>query len=336
MGETDVVVALLPSKYTIQALQMTVEASVHHVSANYFNAKGEENRKELKRLNDIAKGKGLMLLSEFGMDPGLDLIMAKKAVEEFDEVYEFKSYGAGFPELSAANNPIKYKFTWSVVGVMLSYFREATVIKDGKSLFIPAHEMFAPENRHMLEIEELGGRLECFPNGNAEHYAELMGVRGTVRNMGRYICRWQGHGDFWETMAKSGFLNSEPIEVGGNKVVPLEFCAALFGSQKQFYYSELERDVALIRVDVKGSKNGKEKRVIYQLIDYRDLDTGFTAMARTTGFTASLGAQLILRGKIDKKGIVTPLDLDFDVIVEDKTSATAQILSKMTRIEQEV
>ncbi|AYO29702.1 hypothetical protein D2962_02965 [Biomaibacter acetigenes] len=42
-------------------------------------------------------------------------------------------------------------------------------------------------------------------------------------------------------------------------------------------------------------------------------------MSRTTGFTASIGAQLILKGKITKKGLLTPLDIPYGM-VEDEIS----------------
>ena len=323
MKEADVVVELLPGKFAFKAAKMAAEAGVNLVSAMYFKDASEEDpvkinqrANDLNEISEMAKKKGITLLSEFGMDPGLDLIVGKRALADLDEVHDFHSYGAGFPELSSANNPIKYKFTWSIEGVMLSYLRPAIVIKDSKNIEIPAIEMFEEKNMHLLNIEELGGTLECFPNGNSAHYAELMGIKDTIRNMGRYICRWDGHSAFWEKMAKSGFLSKEPIEVNGAKVAPYEFCAALLGGQKQFFYSENERDVALIRMDVKGLKDGKEKHVIYQVIDYRDLDSGFTAMSRTTGFTTAIGAELILDGKINSKGIVNPLDIEFDCMYD--------------------
>lgn len=319
MKEVDVVVELLPGKFAFKAAKMAAEVGVNLVSAMYFKDASEEDpikinqrANDLNSISEMARKKDIILLSEFGLDPGLDLIVGKRALAELDEVHDFYSYGAGFPELSSANNPIKYKFTWSIEGVMLSYLRPAIVIKDSKNIEIPAIEMFEEKNMHLLSIEELGGTLECFPNGNSEHYAELMGIKETIRNMGRYICRWDGHSAFWEKMAKSGFLGKEPIEVNGVKVAPYEFCAALLGGQKQFFYSENERDVALIRMDVKGLKDGKEKHVIYQVIDYRDLDSGFSAMSRTTGFTTAIGAELILEGKINCKGIINPLDIEFD------------------------
>lgn len=53
-----------------------------------------------------------------------------------------------------------------------------------------------------------------------------------------------------------------------------------------------EQDIAFIRTHVRGVTNGQRKRIIYQIIDRRDLSTRFTAMQRTVGFTMSIGAQL--------------------------------------------
>ena len=41
-----------------------------------------------------------------------------------------------------------------------------------------------------------------------------------------------------------------------------------------------------------------EQLQIIGMIDYRDLDTGLTAMSRTVGYTASIGAQMIATRKI--------------------------------------
>lgn len=321
MRSADVVVDLLPSRYTFQALVLAVEAGVNLVSAmNYLDptemdeTKQEQREEELESLQEMAKEKGISLLYGFGMDPGLDVVIGKRAVTELDEVREYKSYATGFPELAAANNPLKYKFTWSLEGVVATYFRPAFIIRDGKKVMIPAEEIFAPSNTHTLDLEEIGGRLECYANGNAEFCANLLGIRNKVKQMGKYFCRWEGHGAFWEALAKSGFMDHNPIIVNKTEVVPVDFLMTLLDGQPQFHYAEKERDIILIRTEVKGLKDGKEKTVVCQLIDYRDLQTGFTAMARTAGFTAALGAKLILQGKINKKGILTPLDARFEDI----------------------
>ena len=54
--------------------------------------------------------------------------------------------------------------------------------------------------------------------------------------------------------------------------------------------------------------------MVYQLIDYRDLATGFTAMQRTVGFTMSRGAQLIAAGRL-QPGLLTPLDVAYEDVL---------------------
>jgi len=55
-----------------------------------------------------------------------------------------------------------------------------------------------------------------------------------------------------------------------------------------------------------------------QVIDRRDLATGFTAMSRTVGFTASIGAQLIGSGRLQKRGLLSPLrDIPYDLFKQE-------------------
>ncbi|MCX7775984.1 MAG: saccharopine dehydrogenase NADP-binding domain-containing protein [Spirochaetaceae bacterium] len=336
MQGADVVIELLPGLFALKVARVAARVGVNLVSTMYLLNPGEQDpvkrqaqKQELAEIDAIMRSRGKTILEEFGMDPGIDLVLGRKALDEFDEVHAFHSYGAGFPEKSAANNPIHYKFTWSIIGVMRSYLRPAVVIKDGKEVQVPADEMFAPQNTHILDLPEMGGPLECFPNGDSSHFAGIFGLKGSVRSMGRYICRWPGHAAFWSVMAKCGFLSDEPLQVGDVKVAPTAFCASLFSSRKEFFYGPKERDIALIRADVRGIRQGKPTQVIYQIIDYRDLDTGLTAMQRTVGFPASIGAQMILDGRIAAKGVLSPAMVDFDQYMKE----LAQRGIRMTRTE---
>ena len=76
-------------------------------------------------------------------------------------------------------------------------------------------------------------------------------------------------------------------------------------------YRKGERDMAFLRVHAWGLRDGHSKSVIYDLVDYRDLETGFFAMNRTVAFTASIAAQMILKGQITGNGVRSPVkDVD--------------------------
>jgi len=89
-----------------------------------------------------------------------------------------------------------------------------------------------------------------------------------------------------------------------------------------------ERDIVILRVELWGEKNGRRTRIVYQLIDRRDLATGLTAMNRTVGFTASIGAQLIGRGAIAKRGLLSPVtDVPYNVLIGELAERGIQVTS---------
>lgn len=253
------------------------------------------------------------------MDPGLDIVIAGETVRQLDEVQALYTYGAGFPEHSLSKaNPIGYKFTWSIVDTICSYSIPGSIVKGGQTQHIPADGMFVPGNYHILDLAEMGGPLECFVNGDGITLAELFpSIAASATTLGRFICRWPGHAMFWEKMVKSGFNRTTPVNVNGVDVNPAAFCAALLGSQPQFHYGTGERDVALIRADARGIKDGKPTRVVGQLVDFRDLCTGYTAMQRTVAIPMSIGASMILDGRFTTRGIAEPSDMPFAPFAEE-------------------
>jgi len=319
-----VLIELLPVRFTMQVAQAAVDAGVHMVSSVFIidwsvqDPDGARRQQEQMAAIDFqARARGLTVLKEFGMDPGLDMIVASQTLRQLDKVQALYTYGAGFPEARLARvNPIGYKFTWSIVDTMCSYAIPGSIVKNGEVHRIAADAMFEPGSYHILDLPEMGGPLECFVNGDGDTLAKLFpSIVGTAATMGRFICRRPGHAALWEKMVKCGFVRTQPVKVNGVDVVPAEFCAALLGSQPQFHYGAGERDVALIRADARGTKAGRPTRAIGQLVDYRDLATGYTAMQRTVAFPMSIGAQMIMDGTLAKRGIVTPPEVPFEPFV---------------------
>jgi saccharopine dehydrogenase-like NADP-dependent oxidoreductase len=208
---------------------------------------------------------------------------------------------------------MKYKFSWSVLGVLRASKRPAKVVTRGQVKDIPGHAIFHPDNTHTIDIDGLG-TVECYANGNAAHYLDSFHLQGKVQEMGRYACRYPGHCAFWHRLVNSGFLNESAIGVGDASISPLDFTAALLSSQDQFWFAAEEQDLAMVRVDLTGWSGGTAKRIVYQLIDRRDMRTGFTAMQRTVGYTMALGARLILDGKLLRCGLLSPVEIPYDLL----------------------
>jgi saccharopine dehydrogenase-like NADP-dependent oxidoreductase len=243
------------------------------------------------------------------MDPGVDLLLLGDAARRFERVTEVLSYGAGIPEREAATNPLRYKISWNFEGVLRSYRRPASLVRDGELVRISDREQFAPEHGHRVTVEGVGD-LEAFPNGDVLPYLRLLGLDPAgLRRAGRFAMRYPGHSAFWRALVDLHLLDEEPVTVDGVAVNRRRYLAAALEPHLQ--YGPGERDLAILRVEVAGSRGGMASRVTHEVIDRRDLETGLSAMSRLVGFTASIGAQRIVRGEIRGAGLLSPLHLPF-------------------------
>jgi saccharopine dehydrogenase-like NADP-dependent oxidoreductase len=305
----DVVLDLLPVSLHEGVTRAVMDQGINLVTASYMDP-------SMKRLAEEARARKITLLPEMGMDPGLDLVLLGRAKRLLDRVEEIESYGAGFPVPRASNNPLKYKVTWNFEGVLRSYHRPARILLNGAPREIAAKDLFHRRNIHEIEIEGLGA-LEAFPNGDALDYLEPLGLEGSaLKKLARYVLRWPGHAAFWKRMVEAGLLDDEPVEVDGAPVDRKRFLAAALEPMLQ--YKEDERDVVVVRAEVRGEKDGKSKCAVLQIVDQRDLETGFTAMSRTVGFTASIAALMVASGAIDTPGLLSPIkDVPFEPFAEE-------------------
>ena len=305
----DVIVDLLPTVFINTIAAAALRNGVHMTFTSYITP-------ELSAMADEIEAKGIAILPEFGLDPGIDLVMLGHAARSLDSIEDVYCYGSGIPNADAADNPINYKISWTFEGVMKSYRREGWLIRDGEVAHIDTSAMFAPENVHLVDIAGIG-TLEAYPNGDALPYADLLGIeQSSLRSLGRYAMRWPGHSAFWKKIVDLHLLDTEPVLVDGVPVNPQKFMAAVLAPHLQ--YADDERDVTIIRVEVKGLKDGKPKHLIYQMVDKRNLETGFMSMNRTVGYTVSIGALMIGSGQLSKRGLLSPVtDVPFDRFVEE-------------------
>lgn len=291
----DIVVCMLPATFNRPVAEAAIDVGRNFVSSSYAGTMAE--------LDEAAKAAGVTVLPEMGFDPGIDLLLARLALDELDVVEGLNSYGAGVPEAAAADNPLKYKITWTFDGVLKAYKRDARLLKDGAERRIPGLEIFRPEHLHTIDVTGVGP-LEAYPNGDAMHFAEAFGLGSELREMGRYAMRYPGHAAFWRMMADLGFLDDEPAEIDGGRVSPREFLIRHLTPRLQF--RDGERDLAILRVDAWGRRQGKPHRIVYDLVDARDLETGLFAMNRTVGYTTSIAAHLVMAGEAAKTGVLSP------------------------------
>lgn len=281
-----IAVCMLPTFLAHTVAEACIAAGIPFVNTSYAHWVAD--------LDEQARENGITILPEMGFDPGIDLLLGHLAVGGLDEVHGMYSYGLGVPEPAAADNPLKYKITWTLEGVLNAYRRPARILKGGQTVDIPGTHIFRPEHIHTIAVDGLG-ELEAYPNGDALDFIQRFGLGPELGEMARFAARWPGHCAFWRTMAELGFLEDEPLQFLVRHLTP------------RLQFRDNERDVAVLRVQAWGIKDGSKKRLTYEVIDYRDLATGLFAMNRTVGFTASIAAQMVLSGEVRQPGVLSPI-----------------------------
>lgn len=293
----NVVIDVLPVALMGSVVEAALQAKVHVVNTMYSYQMPEG-------VHEKALEKGIILMPESGLDPGIDLVLCGYGTSQMDEVFELHSYCGGIPEPKAIDNPLQYKISWTWEGVLSFYTAPARIIKEGQIIEISGDNLHAEQWVKTIDFPGMG-RLELIPNGDAVLFAERLGLSKTLRNTTRCTIRWPGHSALWKRMIDLDFLSDEPVKGLPIEITPRKFMVKHLEPRLQ--YKEGERDIVVMRIIIAGKKDGKAIEITYDLFDVRDLKTGLFAMNRTVGYTASIVAQMIVNGEIKGKGLLTPI-----------------------------
>ena len=203
-----VVISMLPYKYHVEVAKVCLEKNRHLVTTSYV-------KPEMAALDSEAKERGLVFLNELGLDPGIDHMISMRAIHEIKEkngkVIKFYSYCGALPAPEYADNPFKYKFSWSPKGVVLAAKNSAKYLKDGKVIEVKSEDLFS--DPFYIEVENVG-KLEVYPNRDSLHYIELYSIEGT-EDMFRGTLRYPGWSALWDGIKKLHLLDERIKDTQG-------------------------------------------------------------------------------------------------------------------------
>ncbi len=182
----DIVVSMLPARFHIEVAKDCVTYGKHMVTASYVS-------KEMQALNKDAKTKGLILMNEIGVDPGIDHMSAMQVLDAIrskgGNIILFESFTGGLIAPESDNNLWNYKFTWNPRNVVVAgQGSAAKFLQENAYKYIPYHRLF--RRTEFLDVEGFG-RFEAYANRDSLKYQNVYGLdniktlyRGTMRRVG--------------------------------------------------------------------------------------------------------------------------------------------------------
>ncbi len=281
----DLVVSAVPGFLGFRTLEAVIDAGIDAVDIAFFP-------EDPFALDEAAVRAGVTAVVDCGVAPGMSNLLAAHALRKFDKARTILIYVGGLPEVREW--PYEYKAVFSPADVIEEYIRPARYIENGRLIIRPA--LSDPEFLNFPVV----GTLEAFNTDGLRTLAKTM----DIPNMKEKTLRYPGHIEKMAVLRATGFFDAQEIEIAGTRIRPVDFTAKLLFPKWKLH--EGEADVTIMRVIVEGEHKGRNRRVVYDLFDRYDAATGVHSMARTTGYTATAAARMILQGRYARKGISAP------------------------------
>ncbi len=300
VGSSCIIGATDPSTNPMLA-ELSIEIGAHFCD----NGGNDDVAKQILKLNDPAKEKGVWILPNCGLSPGLVETLCLHAVEQFDTAHRAHIRVGNLPLEPA--EPFNFRLTTSANKVIEDYSNRAHLIVDGELQSVPA----LSHVEHIF-FDNPFGLLEAFCTAGS--IVLLAGVLcGRVQELDLKTITWPGHADQMKFVLDLGFGDNRSIDVRTH----LTYRDILIRAMQKKLSGE-HRDAVLVRVLVSGVREGAERTVVYEMIDFYDEENRMSAMRRSTGIPTSIIADMLISGHLEGGGASPPeLAIDKDYFLKE-------------------
>ena len=285
LDNQNLAIGAVPGPLGFDTARRVLERDVDLVDISFFE-------EDALKLDSLARARGRIAIVDAGVAPGLSNLLLGHHEARLRETRRFECLVGGIP--ASPEPPWEYRAAFSPIDVIAEYTRPARLRRDGKTVVLPA--LSEVEQVEMAEV----GVLEAF---NTDGLRTLLRT-SRVPDLVEKTMRWPGHADRIRVMRDSGFFDPEPVELGGTPVSPLALSSRLLFDA--WRYRPGEEDLTVMRVVIEGSDEEGGVRHEYHLLDRYDAAMDTSSMARTTGYTATALARLVLDGGYREPGVSPP------------------------------
>ena len=285
IAKADFVVSAVPGFLGFRTLQTVIESGKNVVDIAFFP-------EDPFALDELARAKKVTALIDCGVAPGMSNLLVGRAASLLERTDRVRIFVGGLP--AVRRWPYEYQAGFSPIDVIEEYTRPARVVRNRQTEVVPA----------LSEIEHIDfpdlGTLEAFVTDGLRTLARTIDAPDMVEKTMRY----PGHAERMRMLRETGFFSDTPVDIDGVSVRPLDVATRLLFPMWQM--NEGDEDVTIMRILVEGVGTKGSQKIVYDLVDRFDRGTATSAMARTTGYTATTAVRLLADGLWTESGVVPP------------------------------
>lgn len=240
------------------------------------------------------KQKGLRAVIGMGNSPGITNLMARFAADHlFDKVEAVDIFHAHGGEPTEGPGVIAHRFHCMTIDIPMYLDSELKYVK-----FFDAGGLAL---REQVDFPLVGDNITVYPYPHPEqvtipHYIKT----SRVTNKGTVVP--QEYYDLISDVVKAGGHSKEPVVRDGKTVIPYDESISFILAERERILQKLNfgSQRGAVKIVVSGTKKGKFAK--YEFV----LASKDQALGEGTGIPAAMGAILMLKGKITRKGVYPP------------------------------
>ncbi|KOP69455.1 saccharopine dehydrogenase [Lysinibacillus sp. FJAT-14745] len=291
ISKGNVVVNALFYSFNERVARAAIAAGVHSVDLGGHIGGVTE---KILDLDEEAKAKGVTIIPDLGVAPGMVNILAGYGASKLDEVESIKLFVGGIP--TEPKPPLHYTRVFSLDGVFDHYTEPSKVIQKGKLQEVPSLSGVEP-----IYFKDFGVLEAFYTSGGI---STLYKTFPNVQTLEYKTIRYKGHAEKFKLLADLGFLDaSNKVELENQEV---SVRPVVREALKKKLELGTKPDAVLLRVIVAGEKAQQQVTYEYEMVVRKDMTINETAMARATANTISVVAQMIGENKITERGVFAP------------------------------
>lgn len=282
----DALLSAVPYRFNVEITKAAIEARVPLCD---LGGSTETVFKQLE-LDEAAKRAGVAIVPDCGLAPGTANVLARYAMGRVEALggtpRKIKIYCGGLPQ--RPKPPLDYQLLFSVEGLLNEYLSPVHLLREGR-----VRTLEALCELEMIEFPDPVGRCEAFLTSGGTSICPWR-FEGQLQTYEYKTVRYPGHCEKIKLLRDLGLLDEQHLDMKGVRLSPRELFQTVAAPRLDLQ----EPDVVVLRVICRGedAKNSIEVRL--DLMDFYDEQTGFTAMERTTGFSAGIVMRSLAEGEI--------------------------------------
>jgi lysine 6-dehydrogenase len=281
----------------LKIMPVAIDMGVHYSDLGGFY----DNTLEQLKYDKKAKDAGVTCVLGIGSSPGITNVCGAAGAKRLDTVRDISIYCSWDTKIKSDKAAFP---TYSIRTVLDEITQDPGIVENGVKKKVPALS-----GKTEVVMPEPVGKVVAYYIKHSEPATMADYIGKGTKNVSFRIGFPAIDFATFKTLAQLGFGSTEEIPAGTGSSSPKDFITSMYlrsvEASRDAMAIESEEEFDYFRIDVDGTKEGRDARVTIFVKTWSDLEKRLPS-GRDTSVPPSIVADWLVRGKIDKRGVLPP------------------------------